>query len=62
MGLSLLGELTAVRSFLNHAVERFSDDIFFVIPSCDDRVKALKQGWSGWKVGPPYQPLDYSRF
>lgn len=34
----------------------------FVIPSCDEGVKALKQGWSGWTVGPPYPPLDYSRF
>ncbi len=34
----------------------------FVIPSCDEGVKALKQGWSGSTVGPPYQPLDYSRF
>jgi len=33
-----------------------------LFPSGDEGVKALKQGWSGWTVGPPYPPLDYSRF
>jgi hypothetical protein len=34
----------------------------FVIPRYDEGVKALKQCWSGSTVGPPYPPLDYSRF
>jgi hypothetical protein len=34
----------------------------FVIPGCDEGVKALKQRRPGRTVGPPYPPLDYSRF
>ena len=44
---------TALPATWRRAIRRF------VIPSCDEGVKALKQGWSGSTVGPPYQPLDY---